>query len=54
MILHDKKFNELKSNPRSPKHSITNNIVKVQRKRSLVNNGSKSGNYRSSGRNPKH
>jgi len=29
VILHDKKFNELKSNPRSPKHSITDNIVKV-------------------------
>jgi len=52
VILHDKKFNEIKSNPRSPKHNITNNLVKVARKRSLVNNGSKSGNYRS-GRNTK-
>ena len=36
VVLHDKRFNEMKSNPRSPKQYVGNNLVKVARKRSLV------------------
>ena len=33
VILKEQKFHEIKSNPRSPRYNVTNNLVKVVRKR---------------------
>jgi hypothetical protein len=36
VVLHDKRLNEMKSNPRSPKNNVATNLMKVARKRSLI------------------